>query len=300
VEQTIGDFERWLLLKWSATTVQGYGWELRALARKMPDKGPLEFRERDLTQYLAERRLLGGVGDSAIKRSVAAFKKFFGWVCTASPERTASRDPAVRLEWPHVTSRREPRTLSGAQLDAVLASCDTSSMLGRRDCVLIGVMVDARLRASEACRLRVGDIDFENRRLSVLVKGRKRHVRKFAPETKSLLEMWLSVRAQVVGARVDPGTVFVSVGGNTPGCALTPSGLRVVFRYIAKRAGLQGGFSPHDLCRTFATEATRNGAPTRTVQVGGGWANMDLVQLYTRALDVDQIDEFLPMRGRLG
>lgn len=294
MEQTICDFERWLSLKWSSTTVKGYGWELWALARKMPGRGPLEFRERDLAQYLAERRLLGGVGDSAIKRSVAAFKKFFGWVCKPS------RNPAARLEWPHVTSRREPRTLTTAQLESVLASCDTSSVLGRRDCVLIGVMVDARLRASEACRLRVEDIDFENRRLSVVVKGRKWHVRKFTPETKSLLEMWLSVRAQVVAGRGDSGTVFVSVGGKTPGRALTASGLRVVFRYIGRRAGLQGGFSPHDLCRTFATEATRNGAPTRTVQVGGGWANMDLVQLYTRALDVDQIDEFLPMRGKLG
>jgi integrase len=298
MDETINDFGNWLSLKWSPMTVKGYLWELQALARALPGRGPLEFRSRDLNQYLAERRMMGGVGDSSIKRSVAAFKKFFGWVCKPS------RDPSLGLEWPPVTHVREPRTLTGAQLEAVLASCDTSSAIGRRNYALIAVMVDARLRASEACRLRVEDVDFDNRRLSVLVKGRKRHVRKFSPETRSVLGMWLPLRAEVVGSvdrdgYSDPGTVFVSLAWHCLGEPLTSDGLRAVFRRIGVQAGL-AAFSPHDLCRTFATQATLNGAPTRTVQVGGGWASMDLVQLYTRAVDVDQIDEYLPMRGRLG
>ncbi len=290
MEQTIVDFENWCLAKWSPRTVAAYGWELRRLALKYPSKGPLEFRERDLNQYLAERRLLDGVHDAAVKRGVSAFKKFFKWV--------GKKSPAARLKYPTVVHVREPRTLSAEQLEAVLLTCDTATVQGKRDIALIGVMVDARLRASEVCRLAVADLDFENRRLSVIVKRNKRHVRKFAPETRALLESWLSVRGSaLVGA--DPGTVFVSLGGIKRGEPLTSDGLRANFRRIGVRAGLKG-FSPHDLCRTFATATTLNGAPSRTVQVGGGWSTMELVQLYTRALEVDAIDAFLPMRGKMG
>lgn len=292
MEQTIRDFGNWCVQRWSPRTAAAYCWELRQLAKKYPGKGALDFRERDLNQYLAERRMFDGVHDAAIKRGVSAFKKFFKWV--------GKKSPAARLKYPRVVHVREPRTLNDQELESVLLSFDTSTIAGKRNIALVGLMVDCRLRAAEICRLRVDELDFESRRLSVIVKGNKRTVRKFAPETMALVLSWLSVR-DAVAKSVEVKTVFVSMGGlkRTRGLALTPSGLRANFRRIGRRAGLSK-FSPHDLCRTFATIATQRGGPSRVVQVGGGWSSMELVQLYTRALQVDQIDAYLPMRGKLG
>ena len=53
-------------------------------------------------------------------------------------------------------------------------------------------------------------------------------------------------------------------------------------------------FSPC-LRRTFATLATENGAPTRVVQVAGGWKSLRMVERYTQALKQDAIKPFSPV-----
>ncbi len=42
------------------------------------------------------------------------------------------------------------------------------------------------------------------------------------------------------------------------------------------------------------------GAPSRVVQVAGGWSNIQLVEVYTRSLQLAEIEEYLPMRGMMG
>ena len=80
---------------------------------------------------------------------------------------------------------------------------------------------------------------------------------------------------------------------------MTPSGLRVAFRYMGKRAGL-AAFSPHDMRRAFATMAHRLGAPSRLVQVAGRWEDLRMVARYTPSLTAEDFDPYSPVRGLLG
>ncbi len=80
---------------------------------------------------------------------------------------------------------------------------------------------------------------------------------------------------------------------------LTPCGLRCVFRNLGAAAGL-AKFSPHDLRRTFATLATERGAPSRLVQEGGRWSDIQMVERYTRTVQLSYLAKFLPMAGMMG
>lgn len=285
MQETIKDWAAWMSLKKSRCTIKGYVWELEKLRAAYPTKQASDYRLRDLTHYLADRRFRG-CGDASIKRSVAAFKSFFWWV-------SGKKSPAMMLEFPTVHSRRQ-RSLTVDRLALVLAACDTSTALGKRDAALIALGVDTRLRSSELCRLRVADVDLESRRLCVVIKGGKQSERIFSDETRAMLSAWLSVRS----ARKDCSCVFVGVGGNLKGQGMTPDGLRGVFRAIGKRGGI-GAFSPHDLCRSFAMITTAKGAPSRVVQVGGGWGDLKLVETYTRSLELEAIEKYLPMSGMM-
>lgn len=286
MQETIKDWAAWLSLKKSRCTIKGYMWELGKLSAVHPTKQASDFRLRDLTHYLAERRF-NGCGDASIKRSVAAFKSFFGWVSGKKKSVAAS------LDFPTVHSRKQ-RSLTVDRLGQVLASCETSKVIGKRDAALIALGVDTRLRASELCRLRVVDVDLESRRLHCVIKGGKESERIFSDETRAMVSAWLSVRVAVP----DCDRVFVGVGGNLKGQGMTPDGLRGVFRAIGKRAGI-GAFSPHDLCRSFAMITTARGAPSRVVQVGGGWSSLKLVEVYTRSLELEAIEKYLPMSGMM-
>ena len=286
MEQTIRDWLNWLRTAGkSPTTVIAYGWEMRGLVKRWPMRGALQFTRNDLTTYLGERRL-NGAGECAVKRGVAAFRSFFGWCC-------GKKSPALGVPFPKVKLRRQ-RTPSPADLLSVLAICNGSAR-GVRDRAVLLLALDTGLRESELCRLRVSDVEMDRRRLVVRVKGGDDGEAVFSGETRSALVEWLVVR----GDRAVP-EMFVSVGGKRPGSAVTPSGLRVMFRYMGVRAGLQGGFSPHDMRRAFATMAHRLGAPSRLVQVAGRWDDLRMVERYTASLSAEDFDPYSPVRGLLG
>jgi len=69
--------------------------------------------------------------------------------------------------------------------------------------------------------------------------------------------------------------------------------LKVIMRKLGAKAGI-GKLSPHDFRRTFATLAIRAGAPTRLVQLAGGWKNLEMVERYSRALVVSDFQTYLP------
>ena len=84
-------------------------------------------------------------------------------------------------------------------------------------------------------------------------------------------------------AKPEVPTLFVSMGGNRPGTALTPDGLRSIFRALGAKSGLPN-LSPHMLRRTFATLAIRQGASSKLVQVAGGWSSLLMVERYAQAI----------------
>lgn len=285
MDETIGDWVNWLRLRKSVRTVEAYEWELRRLASVYPGKAALNFRERDLTQYLAERRMLDGVGDSSIKRGVGALRSFFGWV-------SGKKSPAARLPYPRVRPRQQ-RSLTADELGRVLAACDSSSDKGRRDLALLCLMVDTGLRASEVCRLRLADVDLGRCALRVIIKGGRESGAVFTRYTAAQLAAWFDVRSRYAGEGV--GEAFVSLGGLRRGTALTREGLRTEILKIGARAGVT--LSPHDLRRTFATLSTLAGASARVVQVAGRWSSLAMVERYTAAIAAEAIRGYLPLAG---
>lgn len=268
----------------SQTTVEAYVWDVRALARRFPDKSPLDFRVTDLTEYQAERRL-AGVGASARKRAAASFRSFFAFTCGKS------KSPARKLPFPKV-QRTEQRVLNWDQAGAVLAACETTTAVGLRDLAIVCLAMESALRCSELCRLELSRLDLEQRRLRVTVKGGHEGVGSFDPLTASYLAAWIAARKTI--ALPETKTVFCSVGGLTPGKPLSAGGLRCIFRQIGKKAGL-AAFSPHDLRRTAATLKMRLGASSRVIQVGGRWANLAEVETYTQAISLDDFEGFSPV-----
>ncbi|MCH8859002.1 MAG: asparagine synthase (glutamine-hydrolyzing) [Proteobacteria bacterium] len=111
--------------------------------------------------------------------------------------------------------------------------------------------------------------------------------------TAEALRVWLKDRRRFV----TNGTtkMFVSVGGTTPGSALTVNGLRAIYRKMGKQAGFE--LSPHDIRRSFAIAAIKNGAPIPVVMRQGGWTNLQVFMEYLRRLMPEDFGPYLPTNG---
>ncbi len=276
---------------WSEATHRQYRWHL--------EKFRLWAHEHHIDDVESlTRRALRAWGASirdrwqpaTCRQAVIAVRQFLVW-CHA--EGLIAEDLSGVLKVPKVP-RRIQRTITADEVKAMLAVCDSQNGVGldpdvaiavaRRNAAIVCLLFDSLLRASELCRLRVQDVNMDGRYILVIGKGGDQQVVWFGEETGQRLRAWLEVR------RAAPGVdaLFVSLGGNTPGRPLTGRGLRIILKNLGERAGIKG-VSPHAFRRGGAVQAIMSGAPSRVVQLMGRWANLEMVERYTRALERGEI-----------
>ena len=147
-----------------------------------------------------------------------------------------------------------PKRLEPGQADALLASCDTSTVIGRRDLAILTVLARLGLRAAEVAALSLEDIDWRAGELVVHGKGGR----------SERLPLPLDVGEAIVGYLRDgrpesaqDRAVFVRV--RAPHHRLSPGGVTYVVEAAARRAGL-GQIHAHRLRHTAASEMMRAGA----------------------------------------
>jgi integrase/recombinase XerD len=189
---------------------------------------------------------------AAAKMTVTALRSFLGFLhvegLIAGPLTTAV---------PTVAGWRLaglPKGLPPADVQALLASCDRRTRIGRRAFAVITLLVRLGLRAGEVTSLRLDDIDW--RAGTVIIRGK-------GPQVESL--PWPTDVGEAVVAYLRRGrpataldrTVFVRV--KAPHRALSSPGLSEIVAAAARRAGL-GLIHAHRLRHTAATQLLRAGA----------------------------------------
>lgn len=270
---------------YAGATLKQYRWHLEKMALWLSSRGMTEVGSvsRDmLREWGAELR--DRWSPATIRQAVCAVRAFFAWL---HEEGVIDSDPGRALKLPRVPQRVQ-RTMSAGEVAVLLGACDPGTVKGARDVALINVLIDTGLRASEVCAVQVDHVDLEACLLLVKVKGGRFEPAHFGGTVVDVLHAWLAARSGVARAGVE--TVFVSVGGNTPGCRLTTRGLRMILKRLGEKAGVVG-VSPHAFRRGFACIADEAGAPTRQVQMAGRWKDIKMVERYTLALRRGKLHE---------
>lgn len=246
-----------------------------------PDGDPKNAQALDVHLWLSDNPKWTS---STRYAATAALRKFFRW-------KYGDYHPITTIKVRRIDPGPQ-RTLDKTEVLDILSVIDTTTVIGIRDLAILSLMIDTGLRASEVCNIEIARLDLKKERLSVVVKGGYMTEKLFFDYTRLCLENWLAVRDRI--AAKDCSSLFVSIGGKSPGKKITPSTLRYLTAKLAVVAGI-GNFSAHALRRTFATLATENGAPSRVVQVAGGWKSIRMVERYTQSLKQDAIKPYSPV-----
>jgi integrase/recombinase XerD len=278
-----GKIEELLLARkstWSRSHRETNRWHLEHFARWLQDHQLQhgQLSERQLETYLGDH----GWAPSTRHGALCAIKAFYRF--TLGEALSPAEGLKVRRPRP-----RPQRTLTAKELEQVLVCFDTGTDKGVRDLAIVTLLLDTGLRSAELCRLKVDDTSIHTRKLRVIVKGGEWSHRVFGQYAASCIASWLAIRPRFAWPDVEQ--VFVGIGGRTRGHRMTTTGLRAEFYKLADRAGVEK-FSPHAFRRSFATQALRNGAPTRMVQIAGAWKDLEMVERYTLVLEADDFRWF--------
>ena len=241
-----------------------------------------------LTAYLEERRKT--ISSRSAAKALSALRSFFRYLIR---ERIASSNPAAILEMPR-RSFRLPAVLSRQKVEALLEAADETKPLGLRNRAIYELIYSAGLRVSEAVRLDLTDVFFDEGIIRVRGKGGRERMAVFGGEASGRLRRYLGeVRPLLAGPR-RPAALFLSRRGKR----LSRKGIWKNYSLLALLAGTSSRL--HSLRHSFATELLAGGADLRQVQELLGHADLATTQIYTH-VDVSLLREhhrtYLPVLG---
>ena len=227
--------------------------------------------ETDLRAYIAARH--AGSRASTANRRLTVFKRYFRW---ALRERLVVADPTLKL----ASARqplRVPRTLSEAQVEALLGAPEVAAPLGLRDRTMLELMYASGLRVSELVGLKTVHLSLDEGAVRVLGKGAKERLVPFGAEAHEWLRRYLLAgRSAILHGRASDA-MFVTTRGE----AMTRQAFWLLIRRHARAAGIDAPLSPHTLRHAFATHLLNHGADLRAVQMLLGHADISTTTIYT-------------------
>ena len=177
----------WLEEGLSRNTLTAYRRDLTLYARWLQGRGRtlLQSTEAELNAYFAARH--AATRATTANRRLTVFKRFFRW---ALRERRIDADPTLRLQAAR-QPLRVPKTLTEAQVEALLAAPGEDTPLAVRDRTMIELMYASGLRVSELVGLKTFNISLSEHVLRVFGKGSKERVIPVAQGSFNILECYL-------------------------------------------------------------------------------------------------------------
>ena len=231
--------------------------------------------EADLHAYFAARH--AETKATSANRRLTVLKRYFRW---ALRERAIQVDPTLKLQAAR-QALRVPKTLSEAQVEALLGAPDTGDTLGLRDRTMLELMYASGLRVSELVTLKTFHLSLADGILRVMGKGSKERLVPFGEVAREWLDRYLAEGRPALLAGRQTDDLFVTHRGSKAGQAMSRVMFWIIVKKHAQAAGIHVALSPHTLRHAFATHLLNHGADLRAVQMLLGHADISTTTIYT-------------------
>jgi site-specific recombinase XerD len=164
--------------------------------------------------------------------------------------------------------------LSAAEVRALLAACDGTSLTGIRNHALLVLLWRSGLRCSEALDLRPADVDFGAGAVRVLHgKGDRARTVGVDGQALDVVRAWL-------GARQAAGIGSVWLFCTMAGGRLSARYVRALMGRLGRKAGIEHRVHAHGLRHVHAVELVSEGWPVTLIQRQLGHSSVATTDIY--------------------
>jgi integrase/recombinase XerD len=257
----------------SPRSVEAYARDLSSLGEWLASskRDIARVSRADLVRFLQERRTAGLSARSAA-RLISALRGFFQHCAAEGIIRT---EPTLHLANPRIFSAL-PRSLTGAQVEAILLAPDVSTARGLRDRAMLETLYASGLRVSELVRLEKERADLEAGTLLVFGKGSKERLVPIGRGARHWIRRYVKEVRPGQDHRRSSHLFLTDRGG-----PMTRQRFWQLLEGYARSARIRTKISPHVLRHSFATHLLENGADLRALQMMLGHADIATTQIYT-------------------
>ncbi len=174
-----------------------------------------------------------------------------------------------------------PSFLTVPQMENLLKTPVREGLLGLRDLAILELFYSTGMRLSELSNLVPTDIDWQNRLIRVMGKGKKERIIPVGAEALTALRDYLDERKRLQKDHVEDDLSSQAIFLNRFGKRLSSRGIGRIVKKYASRVSEEKRTSPHMLRHTFATHLLDEGADLLTVKELLGHESLSTTQIYT-------------------
>jgi site-specific recombinase XerD len=285
--------------------MQGTSWNWKILdefidhqkyERNAPLNTILSYR-RDLTEFLdylgKERHGLKDVDHNIMRKFLSELHKKKNSKSTSSRKTSNIRtffkfclkkgwvdnNPATEIFLPKF-NRPLPSFLT--ILETVELLCQP--IIAIRDKTILELLYATGMRVGELSKVNTFNIDYEQRTIRVMGKGRKERFVFYGREAAKSLKYYLLVRPLFAKEKSEETALFL----NSRGARLTERSIQKMVKKYCQALGLKKEITPHSLRHSFASHLLSRGADIRYIQEFLGHASLATTERYLH-VDIQQL-----------
>ncbi len=265
----------WIERGLAANTLSAYQSDLRAFAVwivRERRRGLIEAQRLDLLDYLAAISIEGRKPRSSA-RLLSCLRQFYQYLLR---QGLVQEDPSARVDAPRL-GRPLPKSLTEAEVEALLGAPDIEDPRGHRDRTMLEVLYASGLRVTELVTLTPSQVSLTQGVVRVMGKGSKERLVPLGEDAVSWVGGYVGgARRALLAGRISD-YLFPTCRSD---CMTRQAFWQLIKRY-ALQAGVVKPLSPHTLRHAFATHLLNHGADLRVVQMLLGHSDLSTTQIYT-------------------
>lgn len=216
-----------------------------------------------------------GKSNNSIIRMTSSLRQYHQFI---RQEKITTDDPMQYVDTPK-KSEVLPKVLSMSQVDKLLTTPDSETIIGLRDRAILEVMYATGLRISELVHLRMDELHLTMGFIQTVGKGNKERIIPIGGEAVKWLNEYLEDSRPIFESRGAEESPYVFL--NSRGKGLSRQGVWKNLKIIVQKSGIKQNVTPHMLRHSFATHLLENGADLRIVQELLGHSDISTTQIYT-------------------
>lgn len=261
----------------STHSVKAYKRDVFSLLEYLQNQNIIEAKDIVYPQVRAYISSLHDKLDkTSIARKISAIRSFLKYAIS-----NAYIEPQVlnKIQRPK-QAKKLSFALKENELNKLIDSAHNKNLIiESRNIAIVELLYASGLRVSELVNLKILDVNFEERIVKILGKGRKERIVPFNDEAKGALNEYLTLRPKLLKDDINTDKEFLFL--NKGGTRLSTRSVQRLLKILSLNAGLLKHATPHTIRHSFATHILERGAGIKTVKELLGHASITATQRYT-------------------
>lgn len=259
---------------YSANTVIAYLNDLHQFEKIIEDNCAVTD-EKDVTPSMIRIWMVSlkdkEVSNRSIGRKVACIRLYFNFLSRAG---VLTSNPMLKITAPKVQQTNRDY-IFGKEMEKLLEiKSEDKTFAGVRDHLILEMLYSTGIRQSELLDLNEEDINFEEKEIKVLGKGRKERLIPVHPEVMERIQYYIRCKRDL---NIDVQAFLVNN-------KLQPMSKKQLYSFVCKevsRLKSTNKSSPHTLRHSFATNTLSEGADLTAIKEIMGHKTIASTQVYT-------------------